>query len=448
MLSRKRRSVRARHRRGAVLVLVAVLLVALMGVAALSIDAGNMYQERRKTQIAADAAADAAAVELYTKFEENAGEDVDGQAKASALALAAAHGYGVSGSTSTVTVNIPPQSGAFANQAGYVEVVINSPMSRGFSAVLGKGDLNVSTRSVAAGTMINTSASVLVLNPTRKDTLKLKGKTTSLEVAGDIVVNSTNKSAVKVDKKAQIKAENVLVAGKIDRKSKGLIDADVSTGVVPTPDPWSSLPKPAKGAELKAKDFKSGSGDNETYDLVPGTYKELKFDKHDVVNMAPGVYYVDGGGFQLKEYASLQAQGVTIYNSGKKGFKFETKGSVSISPPTSGTYKDITLFQDRTSKTKVEFKKQSHIDMSGVIYAPNSEVKFRKSDVAMGGDDDDDDWDLEGEDEGTSDESGEVEMSSIGASIVAAKLSLDQKSHVRLDGADISAKRPLLGIVE
>ena len=57
---------RVEHRRGAVIVLVAVALAVLIGVAALSVDGGHLYQSRRKLQTAADAAAEAGAIELFS----------------------------------------------------------------------------------------------------------------------------------------------------------------------------------------------------------------------------------------------------------------------------------------------------------------------------------------------------------------------------------------------
>src|SRR5437899_2844222 len=119
-MSRTRCGLRQRYRRrGAVLIIVAVMLAVILGVAALSVDAGNIYQERRKAQAAADAAADAAAVDLYTKYDANRGVDVDGQARATALEYATAHGY-TDGPDNTVNVNIPPLAGAYAGKAGYV----------------------------------------------------------------------------------------------------------------------------------------------------------------------------------------------------------------------------------------------------------------------------------------------------------------------------------------
>ena len=141
-------------------------------------------------------------------------------------------------------------------------------------------------------------------------------------------MNSNSKDAVKVDKKSQIHAEELLVSGSVSRKSKGLIDADVETGVVPTLDPMATLPTPSKGASLNVKDFKTTVNGKDHYNLPPGTYKELKFSHDEVVHMQPGLFHVENG-VDIKGSTSIDAQQVMIYNAGKKGIKIQTSGEVA-----------------------------------------------------------------------------------------------------------------------
>jgi Flp pilus assembly protein TadG len=429
---------RRKRRRGVVIVTVAVLLVALMAFTALAVDLGRSFSERRSLQAAADAAAEAGAMELYASAGSNT-------AAASAAALRVAELYGYTASPNKVTVNIPPKSGAFQGKAGYVEVLIDTQVSRSFSVVLASGDVNVGARAVAAGTLMPSMASVLILDPKRKDSLKLKGKGSSLSVEGDIVVNSKDKRSIRVDKKAQIQADHLLLTGGIDKKSRGLIDAEVETGVTPTPDPYASLPAPSKGTSYDAKDFLTTVDKQEHYALEPGYYKDLKFDDDDVVTMAPGTYYVSGK-FELKDFSALSATGVTIFQDGKKGMKFHTTGNVSVTPPTTGPYKGVSLFQSPSSKAKMEFKKGRDYDVGGVIYCPNGAVKFSKTDLSS---DDDEDWEADEDFEETlADDFEVVENSALTGSIIARQLTVDKGSHVKLLGANINVNRPLRGLVE
>jgi hypothetical protein len=417
---------------------VALLLVAIMAFTALAVDLGRSFSERRSLQGAADAAAEAGAMELY----DSEGQDRTA-AKNAALAVAALYGYDKS--PAKVTVNIPPTSGAYAGQSGYVEVFIDNQIGRSFSAVLASGDVSVGARSVAAGTMMPSKASVLILDPKRKDSLKLKGKGSALTVAGDIIVDSKDKRSIQVANKSQLVAENLLLTGGIDKKSRGLIDAKVQTSVAATPDPYKSLPDPPKGTSQNTGDYLTTVDKRQYYSLQPGNYKDLTFDHDDVVTMAPGTYYVSGK-FEMKDTASLAAAEVMIYQDNKKGMKFNTSGDVTVTPQTSGTYKGISLYQTENAKGKLEFKGGRNYDIGGVIYAPNGEVKFNKTDFSSS---DDEDWEADADSEAALQDDGDAaESTGVSGSIIARQLTIDHGSHITLNGTNILTNRPLRGLVE
>ena len=77
------------RRRGTVAVLVAVCLIPVLGVVAIALDGGLLQHNRRAVQAAADAAALAAASDLYNNYGANSGVDVTGTAVAQGLAVAA-----------------------------------------------------------------------------------------------------------------------------------------------------------------------------------------------------------------------------------------------------------------------------------------------------------------------------------------------------------------------
>src|SRR5580704_13248954 len=108
-------------------------MIAMFSVVAIALDGGLLFENRRRVQSAADAAALAATDDLFSNFGTNSGSDPSGTAKASALATASANGYTNDGTTSVVTVNIPPTSGNFSGKVGYAEVIIKFNQKRGFS---------------------------------------------------------------------------------------------------------------------------------------------------------------------------------------------------------------------------------------------------------------------------------------------------------------------------
>src|SRR5262249_32605828 len=128
-------NLRNERRSGIVAVFVAVCLTALIGVVALAIDGGMLYDQLRKGRSAADASAMAAAADLSHTYPATRGTARAGPAQAAALAVASANGYTNDGVNSTVTVNIPPASGVYTGMAGYVEVIVTFNVQRGFSRI-------------------------------------------------------------------------------------------------------------------------------------------------------------------------------------------------------------------------------------------------------------------------------------------------------------------------
>ena len=100
-----------RRRRGNVVVAAAVSLVTLLACVSLSVDGGMLQDKRRHVQAASDAAAMAAAGDLYYNWAIEKGADVNGTARALAFETAKRNGFehGVNGTT--VEVSIPPTSG-------------------------------------------------------------------------------------------------------------------------------------------------------------------------------------------------------------------------------------------------------------------------------------------------------------------------------------------------
>src|SRR5438105_2576353 len=137
--------------------------------------------------------------------------------RASALRIAADNGFANNGVNSVVTVNSPPTSGAYAGQSGYIEVIIESKIDRGFSRLLGSDPLSAYARSVGAGTYVPTQGSVLVLSPKKKNALSLGKGSSQLIVNGDVAVNSKNKQPISISKGSQIKANNVMVSGALSK---------------------------------------------------------------------------------------------------------------------------------------------------------------------------------------------------------------------------------------
>jgi hypothetical protein len=445
---------RRARRKGIITALVAVTIIAVLMIAALSIDGGRILDARRQAKAAADAAARGAAIEMLDFVSGNNPSATLTTVRASAFRIAADNGFANDGTNSVVTVNSPPTSGAYAGQSGFIEVIIESKIDRGFSRLLGSTPLSAYARSVGAGTYVPTQGSVLVLNPKKSNALALGKGSSRLIVNGDVAVNSKNNKPMSIEKGSQIQANNVMVSGKLSKtQSRGLqknINGQLQTRVPPTPDPYAGLEIPSKGVDRKLGDQKTTIDGRETYNLQPGRYTEdWKFDHNDAVNLAPGTYYLDGKKIDVHDQATMQGSEVTIYSAGKGEMRFHSTGNITLSPPTSGTYAGITLFKDPTAKGKLTFEKDTDLNLSGAIYAPSSMVRFQKTAASFGDDDDESAWnnlDDDLDDALSGDETSSNSM--FGASIIANMLKIDKGSTITIPTANLNLQRPLMGLVE
>jgi Flp pilus assembly protein TadG len=371
-----------KRRTGAVAVLVAVCLVAIMGVIAIAIDGGMLLDDRRQAQATADAAALAAAADLFKNYATNAGVDVGGTAKASALAYAALNGYNNDGTTNTVTVNIPPTSGNYANKPGYAEVIIQYNQARGFSLIFGTGNVAVKARAVARGRYIPGTVGVLILDPSSTDTCEIDG-ILNIGASGRILVNSSDSAAVRLYANGSITAKEIDIVGSpgVQDNVGSAVHGTVKTGVTAASDPLAWVPEPTPTGTNYGTVTCSG-----TCTLQPGIYKAINVNANAQVTMNPGIYYlspssdgsVDYGGLSgsggnagitMGNGATLTGNGVMIYNQSDDNIDFINAGAISLTPPTTGVYQGISIFQPRSDTSELHIVSSSNMSITGTLYA-------------------------------------------------------------------------------
>jgi hypothetical protein len=119
-------------------VLLTLAVVGLFAFAALAIDGGRLYAERRHAQNAADNAVLAAARAMCF------GENITN----AALMLADENGYDNDGVGDIVTVNNPPTIGPYSGDSDYVEVIIVSNFPGTLIQFFREGGLQVTVRAV------------------------------------------------------------------------------------------------------------------------------------------------------------------------------------------------------------------------------------------------------------------------------------------------------------
>jgi hypothetical protein len=180
---------------------------------------------------------------------------------------------------------------------------------------------------------------------------------------------------VYLESTANVSCGGISVVGSMTQESGASLTytggGKLSTGVPVMTDPLAAVPEPvATGTNYGNK---SCSG---TVTIQPGIYSQIQISNNANVTMAPGIYYISGG-LQMGSGSNLTGNGVMIYNTSGDNLKFDNAGSVTLTPPTSGTYQGISLFEPRAETKEVHLKCSNSITISGTLYAQNGEFDLR-----------------------------------------------------------------------
>jgi hypothetical protein len=390
------------RRRGIVLILVAVGLIALIGVVALTVDGGVLQLKYREARANVDAAAMAAACVLYEEYPKNAGMDVDKNAYKSAIANAASNGIANDKINSVITVSIPPVTGPYKGRPGYVEVQLTYFVQRAFSRIFGSAPVPVKARAVARGAWVSARVGVLILDYEDRAALNAQGNGAFTEVGAPVIVNSNNPSATVATGNGIMKADEFFITGGLSLDGNGGLQTSpipdqIFLGTHPSPDPLAYLPPPTM-PNNGVMTTKSIGGGSTQYHLTPGRYTNLPtFKSGDVVILDQnGIFYIDGGGFHSTG-ASIQmapgSGGVLIYNkpngtssSQQINITGHKNGSVVLAGLTTGPYQGIVLWQERSSTVDMSIEGNGGFNLQGTLYAAGAKLNVNGNGKTSGGD--------------------------------------------------------------
>jgi hypothetical protein len=368
------------RRPGNVVAVTAVCLVGILSVTALALDGGLLMEKRRGVQTAADSAALAAAADLYWNWFTNFGktDTPEGTAVAAAKAQAKANGYedGVNGVT--VTVNILPKSGPFMNVPGHAEVIISASQQRFFSGMWASDDTVYGARAVARGKRGGVNNGIIVLAPSGKGAFTTGGGAGMNLTGASMIVNSTDPAAMYANGGGAVNAPEFDVGGNpgYSIAGGGSFSGTIVPNMPPTPDPLADMPIPDTTNMTVFKNGFKSSG-NKTSTIDPGVYVNGIQITGGTVTMNPGIYYMQGGGFSISGTGSVTGNGVMIYSAPQGNndkIDISGQGNITLTPPTTGTYKGMLFFEDRTSTAPVNINGSGATSMyiTGTFYAASA----------------------------------------------------------------------------
>lgn len=367
------RTQRSSVRRGAVLVKIAICLPVLLGVAALNVDGGRLYDERRNLQSVADAAALAAGADLYENSQTNAGTDPLGTARAAAEQAAVANGV----PASAVTVHIPPQSGRYSGKAGHAEVRIDTKLTASFGRIFSGADLPVAARAVARGTPL--PLGIVLLRPTGAGAFTNSAAVFAL-VNKPLIVNSSDPTALTNTGLVWASLSRIEVTGGVSSTSLLSLLFPMKTGVRPTADPLAFLPVPDEATAPERSSTPLVINSLIPRVLQPGIYKGgIRVTGLSVVVMTPGVYIMQGGGFRVDGVATVTGLGTMVYNTTSGSYasgpiSVSGLGKVVMTAPATGTYRGMNFFQHRALTQPLSVTGLGLTTITGVVYAAKAPV--------------------------------------------------------------------------
>ncbi|MGC8838665.1 MAG: pilus assembly protein TadG-related protein [Anaerolineae bacterium] len=388
MTERPDKGGRARQE-GQVVVIVALVLVGLLALLGLVLDGGLLYLTRRQAQNAADAAAWAGAYSLAAGSRE--------QAINSAFYYANLNGFNNDGIHNRVTVSHPPDAGAYAGNPNFLRVTIAVTKPTYLIHLVYGGAATISA-SATAGFVVTPAggAEVLVLDPGTCDAAFLSGSVLLEILDGGLMVNSSCSRALYVGGTSRLSASDyVHVTGGYYVGLGAQVTPRPVTGVPPSPDPLAGLPPP----DLGTLPIRYGSPwDPETLRITHGSatlepgvyYGGIAIGGDARVTLKPGLYAMAGGGFWVGGAAQVKGEGVCIYN-GVNPYarrRDEAAGSVvvtnsgvlALTPPKSGPYAGLIVFQDRDNESEMSVSGAGLLDApDGTVYLPSALLSVQGS---------------------------------------------------------------------
>jgi Flp pilus assembly protein TadG len=418
---------RPHRERGAVLVMVAPLLVVIFAVTALTIDMGNARQESRQAQGVADAASlaggrelpvmapvsDTAFAKARQRAVEFAGKNVTGSPTAFSSrtcpsgSTAATRCFAAGGTTLTVTTPYDPGVLGAPKPYNLIQVKICTPTSTFFSQVIGASSPTVCRDAVGRRQNITGGfgMGLVVINPTVCNALVFAGDSgTVLSSNGAVMVNSEcpNNALSATGQAWELTTEYIGVVGGASLSPCSppytCTEAIPESGVEHFPDPYAGVKVPAASEfDTSPTNLCSNSGNMV---LEPGRYPQGCQKSSGDFIVRPGEYYFDQGfkatGGNIVCHSTLTSlpadyvpppeddpwrdcpDGVTFIIGGGD-FELGGNGSVHLPPSTGGDYAGISIYQLNAGSAAGSKVNGSSSFYLGSIYAPNAYYEFTGS---------------------------------------------------------------------
>jgi hypothetical protein len=349
-----------RSESGSVLILTALSIVLLLGVAAFAVDGSFMYTERNRMWAAADAAAKAGALEAFY------GNTTQANLEAFADHEATLHNFSParSGGDTDILVYHPPITGDHIGEAGYVEVTVARTTATFFGTVLGWANLRPSARAVAGpGSGPNC---LIALAPEGSEPPAISIGVTTLNMPNCNIADTGDLACTNPGGQCFIDSGTTSIG------------ADACEGRCDNMGPiTTNAPPPIDPLAGRLVDVVHGAcGPAPATGVIPAgvCYSSLLVSVDRT--FAPGTVYFDGP-ITFNSGRTLTGNGTTLVLDIGASLVANQNNQVTLVAPTSGTYPGIALYQVAGNTNDITFENSSSLNITGAMYAPTADVYFR-----------------------------------------------------------------------
>lgn len=374
------------HRRGVTLIFVTLCLFALLGAAAFAVDWGLLTFTKHQLQNFVDAAALAGAQDLPNPVNAR-------QSATTNYARNYADNFGLTTPPipQSISCTDPIAPTTVCYRIGTDEVQVTTPYASPgdlapasnrihvracrivplfFARLLGTTSRRVCAEAVARKGGSSFPRGMVILDGGGSQALFLQGNAQLNIPNGSVIVNSSASDAIFVQGNAQLRAMEVLVTGNFRTQGNAAITPTPQTNQPPVPDPLADLPPPStSGLPIFPGQTISGVAV-----LQPGIYTgPVRLEGNASVTMQPGIY-IFRSGLLVSGNAQLVGNGVMLYVEGGR-MEVQGNGTLNLTPPTSGTYAGILIFQARNNTNPLWFSGNANLgigNLTGTIYLANA----------------------------------------------------------------------------
>ncbi len=416
--------------KAAVAPMMALMFPLMVGVTGLGVDVSHWMLEKRKLQIATDAAVMSAGFEVANSRSHD-------QALSAATLQAENNGY----STSKGSINLAYATDSNGNVT--ITGTLSQQANMWFSSMFMSSQVYVTTTAASFVQLSSGPYCILSLSPTADDAVSVSG-TTDVNAAGcGVAVNSSKSDSLYLNGNVFVNVGDVHLAGgdSLVGNSYQFDYTGLQSYASQTADPYSSLSVPSTseptysnqtGSTVTSSGNSTTCTDNQlkssnankftsSVTLSPGRYCGgiNASGGSTSITLKSGVYIMDGGSFNMSGGGTVTCSDCTnaATNTPNKGVLIiltntntssGSWGAISLSggstvdlpafnaDPTSagGTtytgYSGISVYQDRncgTTCTGNVITGNSTLQVEGVVYAPDANVKFGGTSTVSGASD-------------------------------------------------------------